>query len=181
MANRPLPSFELLHQYFHYLPHTGELFWLPQTQDMFVSKRAWATWSALNLGKRAGYHSPKGGTTYWCLSLFGVQTYQHRIIWKWMVDEEPYMVDHEDGNGLNNVWGNLRHATKLQNMGNSIGHRNRKHDLPKGVFRNKKAFETRISFEGAIHRLGIYPTPEEAHAAYCEAGRRLHGEFFNPG
>lgn len=34
---------------------------------------------------------------------------------------------------------------------------------------------------GASIFLGMFDRQEDAHAAYCAAGRESHGEFFNPG
>ena len=42
-------------------------------------------------------------------------------------------------------------------------------------------WEARISNQGKQFYLGLFVTPEDAHAAYCEAARLLHGEFANFG
>jgi hypothetical protein len=43
----------------------------------------------------------------------------HRLAWLYMTaDPSPVGIDHEDGNGLNNKFDNLREATHLENMRN---------------------------------------------------------------
>jgi|GEM_PF-5488581 len=45
----------------------------------------------------------------------------------------------------------------------------RKHSLPKGVFKNKKRFMARTRINGVIKYLGTFDTPEEASEVYQEA------------
>lgn len=90
-------------------------------------------------------------------------------------------VDHINGNKLDNRRANLRICTIAENTRNSAKSRNNKSGFkgvctaPRGkwraqIYRDKKAFY-----------LGTFRTPEEAHAAYCEAAKKLHGEFANFG
>jgi len=53
----------------------------------------------------------------------------------------------------------------------------------KGVSRRdgKKKWWARIRVDWKEYSLGYFDTPEEAHQAYCEAAKRLHGEFSNSG
>ena len=88
------------------------------------------------------------------------------------------MIDHKDLDGLNNAWTNLRPATKAQNARNSVVHRDKRSGLPKGVWQRRRRFIAEIVCDRVRTRLGSYPTVEEAHAAYCEAAQRLHGEFW---
>ena len=89
-------------------------------------------------------------------------------------------VDHKNRDTFNNRKRNLRHATRAQNMQNRCKRRDSKQPY-KGVWKNTKGFSARISQNGKIHYLGTFPTAEAAYAAYCEAGQRLHGEFFHAG
>ena len=43
--------------------------------------------------------------------------------------------------------------------------------------RFKNGFVSKIKKDGKAIYLGYYRTPEEAHAAYRAAARRLYGEF----
>ena len=178
MASQPLPSRDDLRKALSYVPETGELFWHPRPPSDFSCDRIWRMWCTKNLGHRAGYTIPYIGTRYWMISFYQRQVSQHRLIWKWMTGEEVSMIDHKDLDGLNNAWTNLRPATKAQNARNSVVHRDKRSGLPKGVWQRRRRFIAEIVCDRVRTRLGSYPTVEEAHAAYCEAAQRLHGEFW---
>ncbi len=88
-------------------------------------------------------------------------------------------VDHEDGDGLNNRRSNLRRASHSENLRNQRRRADNTSGF-KGVSpsrRTSRKWTARITIEGQRKRLGYFDTPEEAHAAYVEASRRLHGNF----
>ena len=89
-------------------------------------------------------------------------------------------VDHRDGDGLNNRRANIRLATKAQNMWNMKTPASNTSGL-KGASYNKRdrTWDSRIKREGRQYCLGSFSTAGEAHAAYVEAAKRLHGEFAN--
>ena len=99
----------------------------------------------------------------------------HRVL---MGDSVGMEVDHQDGDGLNNQRGNLRVATKSQNMHNQRTRVDNASGM-KGVHwsnvRGKWVAE--ISLNGRRSHLGYFTTPEAAHAAYVAASERLHGDF----
>lgn len=97
-----------------------------------------------------------------------------------MTGDEPFMVDHRDTDGLNNVWENLREATKAQNRVNTIGIRNKTSRLPRGVWKSGQLYRAQIMVKGEKHWLGSYATPEEASDAYQQAAQYFHGEFYCP-
>lgn len=87
-------------------------------------------------------------------------------------------VDHRDGDGLNNRRGNLRLATKSQNQCNARSRKNSSSNL-KGVTWHKASgrWQSRIKLGAKERYLGLYDTPDAAHAAYAQASTELHGEF----
>lgn len=89
------------------------------------------------------------------------------------------LVDHREPMGtLDNRKGNLRLGSKSTNAMNT-GRRADNTSGFKGVSwsRGMKAWAAQIGAKGVNHYLGCFPTPEEAHAAYREAAKHLHGEF----
>jgi hypothetical protein len=95
-----------------------------------------------------------------------------------MQPPEGYEVDHEDGNGLNNVRSNLRIATRSQNQGNTrLGSNNS--SGYKGVYWSKKLqkWVAQIGMDGKLTYLGLYDTAEEAALVYDENAREYFGEF----
>lgn len=84
------------------------------------------------------------------------------------------VTDHRDGDGLNNTRENLRVCTQSQNLGNKRG---TARDLPKGVTVSQKKFAAAIMVNGKTRRLGTFPTPESAEAAYRQAAASAFGEF----
>jgi hypothetical protein len=120
-----------------------------------------------------------GGTVYAVRSDYSGtkmrSVYVHRTI---LGEPECLDVDHKDGDGLNNRRDNLRPATKSQNMRNRRMGCNNTSGF-KGVYLHKESgkWVAQIKSGSKPKYLGIFTSPEEAHAAYCTASRELHGEF----
>jgi hypothetical protein len=75
------------------------------------------------------------------------------------------VVDHIDGDTLNNNLDNLQIITQRENCSKE---RSLKKGLPTGVSFNKrdKKYQTQIQINKKIHYLGYFNTPEEALTAY---------------
>lgn len=103
-----------------------------------------------------------------------IQVWMHRII---MGANPGMLVDHIDGNGLNNRRSNLRLATYAQNQYN-VGVRKDSRSGIKGVrlYPNGR-WQARIRVDGQCKSLGYYATAEEASKAYENASKELHGIF----
>lgn len=86
--------------------------------------------------------------------------------------------DHINGDGLDNRKENLRICTNAENLRNQGKQSNNTSGFKRVGWdkRNRKwAAYIRLNYK-KIH-LGLFPTPELAHAAYCEAAIKYHGEF----
>lgn len=83
--------------------------------------------------------------------------------------------DHINGKGLDNRRKNLRAVTRVVNSANHVHQkRNRKHDLPMGVYPHKEKFVVQIGIDGYRKYLGLFNTPDDAHAAYiCARTKRI--------
>lgn len=87
-------------------------------------------------------------------------------------------VDHISGEKLDNRKTNLRICTRAENLRNKGKNSTNKSGY-KGVYwhRGMKKWHARIMCNFLLHDLGFFGKPELAHAAYCAAADRLHGEF----
>ena len=99
----------------------------------------------------------------------------HRQI---MIAPEGFVVDHIDGNSLNNRKTNLRICTQAQNIHNSRPRRNRSSKY-KGVFWDKvnKKWSTNIRKGDKRIYLGGFDDEIEAAIAYDRKAAELFGEF----
>ncbi len=102
--------------------------------------------------------------------------YGHRLAHLYVTGEWPKdEIDHRDLNKSNNAWLNLRPANSSQNKVN----RPARGQYPRGVtfHRQSGLFTASAHKNGKRYHLGYHKTPEAAHAAYCAAALKLHGEF----
>tara|TARA_R110000823_G_scaffold267458_1_gene387454 strand:+ start:62 stop:616 length:555 start_codon:yes stop_codon:yes gene_type:complete len=87
----------------------------------------------------------------------------HRVVWFLNYGYVPEMLDHIDGDRLNNRVENLRPATKSLNSRNSKVVGNIKY---KGVCLDKGKYRSRVVKDNKQIQLGMFETPEEAARAY---------------
>jgi hypothetical protein len=87
-------------------------------------------------------------------------------------------MDHINGDPADNRISNLRPVTRFQNQWNTGIHKNHSGTL-KGAYFHKLSgkWRAQIMKHRKLHYLGLFDTPEEAHAAYDRKARELFGEF----
>lgn len=103
----------------------------------------------------------------------------HRVI---TGAKDGEQVDHINGDKTDNRRRNLRICNNAQNQQNRGRLPNNTTGF-KGVSFNKRSgkYVARVMANGTSRFLGYHSTAEAAYAVFCEAGREMHGEFFNPG
>lgn len=87
------------------------------------------------------------------------------------------MIDHINGNKLDNRKSNLRLCNKAQNSYNSPGKVNFRKSKYRGVLPNKKRWAAQIQVHGKSIHLGTYDTQEQAALIYNNAAIKYTGEF----
>lgn len=104
----------------------------------------------------------------------GGALWMHRLI----VDvPDGHMVDHINGDTLNNTRANLRIVDNRLNQANKNPNATRRF---KGVYRNSKIpsmFEARIGWGKKSLYLGLFRSEQEAAAAYDEKAVELYGKY----
>lgn len=108
----------------------------------------------------------------------------HRLAWIYMHGELSGEIDHVNGIKNDNRIGNLRIASRSQNLANKKLRKDNKAGL-KGVFLvdkiKKNRWRASICVGGKNKYLGSFVTPEEAHETYCAAASKAFGDFFHAG
>lgn len=87
-------------------------------------------------------------------------------------------VDHINGDGLDNRRANLRLASLSENNRNQrLAARNTSGFKGVTWHARQQRWQAQIKSGGKCFYLGLFDNRQEAHAAYCDAAKRMHGEF----
>jgi len=171
-------TLDYLKECFYY--NDGVLYWKERPLHHFKNDGICRMWNNKFSNSKAG--SSKLGYLY--ISLGYKEISAHRTIYQICNNldklQDDLVVDHIDGDNLNNHIENLRLITKSQNMMNRSKNKN---SMYKGVYfnKNKNKWSAKIQCDSEVTCLGTFDTPELAHAAYCKAATELHKEYANFG
>ena len=156
-------SHEELLRILKYDPDTGDFHWAVR-----IGRKTRA-------GAKAG--TPQGKDRYLAVTYQGEHYLAHRLAWYYVHGVWPDgPIDHINADKVDNRIANLRVVTSSINAQN-IGHRPRKSKTTLiGAVPEDNRFRAAIwsPADKRLIRLGRFDTPEEAHAAYVEAKRKLH-------
>ena len=122
------------------------------------------------------YAKPGGGTVYAARTDAATNktARMHTVV---APAPDGLVVDHIDGNGLNNCRKNLRHATHIENCQNQRLAKNNASGF-KGVSWHKARRKWIMQIAGGGKRIARYfDTPEQARDAYAKSSAALHKEF----
>lgn len=151
---------ERLRELLDYDPETGAFTW-----RVFVK-------GCRGKGTIAGFKRADG---YIVIRVDKVSYLAHRLAWLFVTGAWPKdMIDHADRDTGNNAWGNLRAASRSQNMANQ-----RTRARLKGVSysaRDKRWFG-RIMASGTVYSSGYMTCPAAAHLWYVVEANIRFGEF----
>ena len=183
-----LPEISFIRECLDYDPGTGVFTWRERPRSHFITSRVQKIWNKRFAGKTAGWLCVSGPRhAYWALNFVendkSWRCKAHRVAWLLTHGlPVPDLIDHADGDALNNRIGNLRAATTSQNAFNQ-----RKQDRDttsgvKGVFRHtrkypKTPFIAYITVDKKTRHLGYFSSLEEAKAAREAAAIEVHGLF----
>ena len=110
----------------------------------------------------------------WIIDKHGVK--RRMTLHRFLMDALPgQLVDHINGDGLDNRRSNLRLVSPEQNQRNR---RSRNGRAYKGITRTPSGqWRARIEVEGRSRHLGVFETPEEASFAHHKASVELFGSY----
>lgn len=173
-----LPESDFIYECFEYDPTDGRLYWKERPPYHFSKLSAMKTVNTRSAGKEVGTPNGKGYLTVRLTYKGKVKNYLvHRIIWK-MFNYDPcdLLIDHINGNILDNRLENLRACTSSQNLGNM--HKVKRNGL-QGAFylKDRGKWRSAIKVEGVTHYLGTFNSEMDAHLAYKKAKEERNNKF----
>jgi hypothetical protein len=127
------------------------------------------------IGQKAGSYAPRGNID---IMINGKVYKAHRLIFLFHYGYLPKILDHKDGNPLNNKIENLREATNSQNMCNTKLNVNNKSG-EKGVIWDKRIskWRTFCTISKKQYTSGSYSDLDKAIESVRKLRESLHMEF----
>lgn len=141
----------------------GHLYWLRDPEDGYGAE-----------GQAAGTIKTSGGWSYLQVWVDGRAYSEHRLVYFMHHGVWPKLVDHINGDSVDNRIENLRAATKRMNAENRTRAASSNKAGLLGVTVNPSGtFRASIGTRGRVMHLGTFKTGTEAHETYLTA-KRLH-------
>jgi len=147
----------------------------PGVRRISVGQGLFATVDAADYKKlrRYTWYAYRRGRRIYAVCKTGRKTvYMHRMI---MRPRKGYLVDHIDGNGLNNRRCNLRVCTPAQNRANARPCGGASGFV--GVYPKGNKWRASITCRGEFYYLGLFDDPVEAAKARDRKAYALHGPY----
>lgn len=144
--NKQTLTQEYVKKLFNYDPVTGYL-----TRKITRSNRN-------KIGDRVGSKHKADRKIYLRVNIDRKLYYVHRVIWLFVTGDWPENeIDHQDGNGLNNWWDNLRDVTRVVNSQNHrLADNNTSGVVGVYFFKRTRGWYSNIQVEGESIYLGYY-------------------------
>ena len=163
------PTLQRLRSLLHYDPDSGRWTWV-------VDRGGTA-----RTGKEAGYIHSFSDTQNQrrVLKIDGVFYRASRLAWFYMTGQWPKnLIDHKNGDTLDDRWENLRQATRSQTAASRKRSRNNAAGF-KGVFkrRDRNGYWVRIQVNGKRITRGSFQSREAASEAYKTLAIKHYAEF----
>lgn len=170
----PLPPLQYLRECFDLDVPTGLIWWKRRPLSHFKTKRGYSIFNSSYAGRPADQYITNAG--YRQVRVSGRLYLVHRIVWKMIHGSDPAkLLDHINGVRIDNSPGNLREVNDSQNAFNSVAPSGK--PLKGASLHWNGSYRAQIMKDRKHIHLGLFKTPEEAHAAYVAAAKKLHGEF----
>ncbi len=171
-VRKPLTQ-ERLREVLHYDPATGTWTWLVDVRCGNRHNRI-----SVPSGSIAGCVTRFGKINYIEIRVDGRKYLAHRLAFLYVEGHIPRLVDHDDTDGLNNKWTNLRPCSRSTN-GMNRGRQANNTSGFKGVSEDRRSgrFDVHITRDGHTHYLGQFDRPEDGAAVYAAKAKDLHGAF----
>ena len=156
---------EYLKEILNYNQLTGEFTWRKRAPRNPNHSGSIEFWNKRFEGKIAGreYNTRTRGRKYRTITINGKPNSAHRLAWIYVTGVKPIQIDHIDGDGVNNIFSNLRSVTNLENSKN---HRQRKDNssgqVGVGICSTTGKFRARIYDNGKEVSLGRFDCFDDA-------------------
>lgn len=163
LSTRTELTAERLREVLHYDPLVGVFTWKARVEPTKMKPgqvAGWVEWARRRITIEIDQHNYRA----------------HRLAWLYVHGVWPAgVIDHINGDSLDNRIANLRDTSQLVNVQNIRVSKNSASGLL-GAFwvKSRRHWRSSIRANGKVVYLGQFHTPEEAHAAYVAAKRRLH-------
>ena len=178
MSPNSLPPVDQLRQLFIYEPDTGKLIWRERPVDQFKTAHACNIWNICYAGKEAGCIKTRlSGYRHIQVAFNGKRWLAHRVAFAMYYGRDPEQdIDHINRDSLDNRIENLREASRSLNLQNQTEPQKGNESGYRGVdWHNRtQKWRARITANGKNKHLGLFTTPEDAHAAYLAAKAKYH-------
>lgn len=175
MKFNTLPAAEYLDECFIYNKKNGKIYWKKRPRYHFLSNQSFINFNSKYPLKEAGNKTNDG---YLTVNLNRTNKYSvHRIIFKMIYRCDPeYIIDHINGNKLDNRIENLREANDCQNSWNKSVHKNNTSGF-KNIRSVRNKWRAEVTVNKKYFHLGYFVNIDQAKLAVFNFKESYHGEY----